>query len=382
MGKVKNVPVIMQMEMVECGAASLGMVLAYHKKWLPLEQLRKDCGVSRDGCSAKQLLLAGRSYGMEANAYKLDEDELQGETPAIIHWNFNHFVVYKGKRGNTHYLNDPGRGKVKVTQEEFDRAFTGIALVFEPTEAFQPGGSRASILGFVKRRLKNTQAAAFFIFVTGLLAAIVGIATPLFSQIFMDDILSGKNPDWFKPFMAAFVAVIGVNVLTEWLKGIYSRKYNAAMALEANSNFFWHLLRLPMDFFSQRYVGDLILRQKSNQNIAATLVQQLAPLAIQMMLLVLYLTFMLRYSVWLTLIGLGAMLLNIGLASYISTKRVDVTRVFERDMGKYYGVTMSCLDNIETIKAAGAENGFFNHWVGYFTNMHNSEARADRRDQL
>jgi len=182
--------------------------------------------------------------------------------------------------------------------------------------------------------------------------------------------------------MAAFLAVIGENVLTEWLEGIYSRKYNAAMALEANSNFFWHLLRLPMDFFSQRYVGDLILRQKSNQNIAATLVQQLAPLAIQMMLLVLYLTFMLRYSVWLTLIGLGAMLLNIGLASYISTKRVDVTRVFERDMGKYYGVTMSCLDNIETIKAAGAENGFFNHWVGYFTNMHNSEARADRRDQL
>ena len=382
MGKVKNVPVIMQMEMVECGAASLGMVLAYYKKWLPLEQLRKDCGVSRDGCSAKQLLLAGRSYGMEANAYKLDEDELQELAPVIIHWNFNHFVVYKGKKGNVHYLNDPGRGKVKVSQEEFDRSFTGIALSFEPTEAFQPGGSRASILGFVKRRLKNTWAAAFFIFVVGLLSAIVGIATPLFSQVFMDDILSGKNPDWFKPFMAAFIAVIGVNFLTAWLRGIYQRKYNAAMAIDANSNFFWHLLRLPMDFFSQRYVGDLILRQKSNQNIAATLVQQLAPLAIQMMLLLLYLTFMLRYSLVLTLIGLGAMGLNIVLASYISTKRVDVARISERDMGKYYGVTMSCLDNIETIKAAGAENGFFSHWAGYFTNMHNSEARAARRDQL
>ena len=382
MGKVKNVPVIMQMEMVECGAASLGMVLAYYKKWLPLEQLRKDCGVSRDGCSAKQLLLAGRSYGMEANAYKLDEDELQELSPVIIHWNFNHFVVYKGKKGNVHYLNDPGRGKVKVSQEEFDRSFTGIALSFEPTEAFQPGGSRASILGFVKRRLKNTWAAAFFIFVVGLLSAIVGIATPLFSQVFMDDILSGKNPDWFKPFMAAFIAVIGVNFLIAWLRGIYQRKYNAAMAIDANSNFFWHLLRLPMDFFSQRYVGDLILRQKSNQNIAATLVQQLAPLAIQMMLLVLYLTFMLRYSLVLTLIGLGSMGLNIVLASYISTKRVDVARISERDMGKYYGVTMSCLDNIETIKAAGAENGFFSHWAGYFTNMHNSEARAARRDQL
>lgn len=382
MGKVKNVPVVMQMEMVECGAASLGMILAYHKKWLPLEQLRKDCGVSRDGCSAKQLLLAGRSYGMEVNAYKLDGEELQELTPAIIHWNFNHFVVYKGKKGNHHYLNDPARGKVKVTQEEFDKAFTGIALAFEPTEAFKPGGSRASILGFVKRRLKNTWAAAFFIFVTGLLTALIGIATPLFSQIFMDDILSGKNPDWFYPFMAAFVAVIGVNFLIEGLKGIYTRKYNAAMAIDANSHFFWHLLRLPMDFFSQRYVGDLILRQKSNQNIASTLVQQLAPLAIQFMLLVLYLTFMLRYSVLLTCIGLGAMGINMLLASYISSLRVDVTRVAERDMGKYYGVTMSCLDNMETIKAAGAENGFFNHWAGYYTNMHNTEARAARKDQL
>ena len=382
MGKVKNVPVIMQMEMVECGAASLGMVLAYHKKWLPLEQLRKDCGVSRDGCSAKQLLLAGRSYGMDANAYKLDEDELQEMAPVIIHWNFNHFVVYKGKKGNTHYLNDPARGKVKVSQDEFNKSYTGIALAFEPTEAFQRGGSRPSIIGFVKRRLKNTWAAAFFIFVTGLLSAIVGITAPLFSQVFMDNILSGKNPDWFKPFMVAFLAVIGVYVLTEWLKGIYMRKYNAAMAIDANSNFFWHVLRLPMDFFSQRYVGDLILRQRSNENIASVLVQQLAPLAIQMMLLVLYLTFMLRYSVSLTLIGLGAMGVNMLLVSYISTKRVDVSRIAERDMGKYYGVTMSCLDNIETIKAAGAENGFFNHWAGYFTNMHNSEARAGRRDQL
>ena len=382
MGKVKNVPVIMQMEMVECGAASLGMILAYYKKWLPLEQLRKDCGVSRDGCSAKQLLLAGRSYGMDANAYKLDEDELQELVPVIIHWNFNHFVVYKGKKGNYHYMNDPGRGKVKVTQEEFDKAFTGIALAFKPTEAFQRGGSRPSILGFIKRRLKNTWAAAFFIFVTGLFSAIIGIVTPLFSQVFMDNILSGKNPDWFKSFMVAFLAVMGMNILTAWLKGIYMRKYNVAMAIDANSNFFWHVLRLPMDFFSQRYVGDLILRQRSNQNIASVLVQQLAPLAIQIVLLVLYLMFMLRYSVLLTLIGLGAMGINILLASYISTKRVDVSRIAERDMGKYYGVTMSCLDNIETIKAAGAENGFFSHWVGYFTNMHNSEARAGRKNQL
>lgn len=380
MGKVKSVPVIMQMEVVECGAASLGMILAYHKKWLPLEQLRKDCGVSRDGCSAKQIILAARNYGMDANAYRLDEEQLQQMTPAIIHWNFNHFLVYKGKKGKYHYLNDPGRGDVTVTQEEFDKAFTGIAIVCTPNEKFERGGSRASILGFVKRRLKNTWAATFFIFVTGLLTALIGITTPLFSQIFMDDILSGKNPHWFKPFMIAFVAVICLNFLTEWLKGIYSRKYNAAMAFDADTHFFWHLLRLPMEFFSQRYVGDLILRQRSNQRIASTLVEQLAPLVIQFALLILYVIFMLRYSVLLTCIALGAMGVNVLLSSYISSLRVNVSRKEEMDLGKYYGVTMSCLDNMETIKAAGAENSFFNHWAGHYANMHNSESRSEEKD--
>ena len=380
MGKVKSVPVIMQMEVVECGAASLGMILAYHKKWLPLEQLRKDCGVSRDGCSAKQIILAARNYGMDANAYRLDEDELLQMTPAIIHWNFNHFLVYKGKKGKYHYLNDPAKGDVRVTQEEFDKAFTGIAIVCNPTERFERGGSRASILGFVKRRLKNSWAAAFFIFVTSLLAALIGIATPLFSQIFMDDILSGKNPHWFKPFMLAFVAVICLNFLTEWLKGIYSRKYNAAMAIDADSHFFWHLLHLPMEFFSQRYVGDLIHRQKSNQSIASTLVGQLAPVTIQFALLLIYVVFMLRYSVLLTCIALGAMTVNILLSSYISSLKVNVSRKEECDLGKYYGVTMSCLDNMETIKAAGAENSFFNHWAGHYTNMHNSESRSGEKE--
>ena len=376
MGKVKKVPMVMQMEMVECGAASLGMVLAYHKKWLPLEQLRKDCGVSIDGCSAKQLLQAGRGYGMKAMAYRLEPDDLDGLAPAIIHWDFNHFVVYCGHRGDTFYINDPARGKKQVPREDFSKSFTGIALAFEPTADFHPSGQRASVLGFIRRRMRNTGAALFYFFVIGFLTALVGLTTPLFSQLFMDDILSGKNPDWLKPFMAAFGAVIVVQFITGWLSGIYSRKFQASMAIEANVNFFWHVLRLPMDFFSQRYIGDLLFRQRSNQEITSTLVEKLAPLVVQLMLLVIYLLCMWSYSVSLTVIGLGSMLLNMLLARYIAYKRVDLTRISERDAGKYYGVTMSCLDNMETIKAAGAESGFFGHWAGYFTNMHNAEMRT------
>ena len=380
MGKIAKVPVMIQMEAVECGAASLGMVLAYHKKWLPLEQLRKDCGVSRDGCSARQIVMAARSYGLETVAYKMEPEDIENLTPSIIHWNFNHYVVYKGRKGNYHYINDPGQGAVKVPVEEFNKSFTGVILTFMPGPDFCKGGSRTSVLGFVRRRLKNTGKAALFILTTGILAAIIAMAAPLFSQIFMDDILSGKSPHFFKPFMLAFAGILGLNFLTEYLKGIYMRKFNAAMELEANANFFWHVLRLPMDFFSQRYLGDIMMRQKSNQSISSTLVQDLAPIAINLVMLVLYLTFMIRYSVLLTIIGIGSMLLNLGLINYISSRKVAYSNIAERNMGKYYGVTMSCLDNIESIKAAGAETGFFGHWTGYLTNMYNSNMVLQKWD--
>ena len=382
MGKIAKVPVMIQMEAVECGAACLGMILAWHKKWLPLEQLRKDCGVSRDGCNARQIMMAARNYGMETTAYRMEPDEMEDLAPSIIHWNFNHYVVYKGKRGKYHYINDPGRGAVKVTDEDFNKSFTGVVLTFKPGAGFSKGGSRTSILGFVRRRLKNTGAAAFFILVTGVLAAITAIATPVFSQIFMDDILSGKNPDFFWPFMCAFLGVLAVSFLTECLKGIYMRKYNAAMELEANTNFFWHILRLPVDFFSQRYLGDIMMRQKSNQSISGTLVQDLAPIAINMAMMVLYLIFMLKYSILLTIIGLGSMVLNMVLINIISTRKVAYSNISERNSGKYYGVTMSCLENIESIKAAGAETGFFGHWAGYLTSTYNSHIGFEKWDMV
>ena len=375
---VKKVPVIMQMEMVECGAASLGMILAYYGRWLPLEQLRKDCGVSRDGCSARQLLEVGRSYGMEAQGFKAEIDDLPDLAPAIIHWNFDHFVVFDGMRGNTVYLNDPARGRTKVSREELDRSFTGVTLCFTPGPEFRRGGSRPSILGFIRRRLRGTGAAFFFTLVMGILTSFIGLVTPLFSQIFMDHILSGHNPDWFMPFVGAMLFMLIFNFLLLTLRGIYQLRFTGAMAIEANAEFFWHVLRLPVDFFSQRYVGDLIFRQRSNQGIASTLVTQIGPLAIHILLLVLYLSLMLSYSPLLTAVGLGVVVTNMLSARYIANRRVDMGRAIERDQGKFYGVTMSCLENMETIKAAGAENGFFEHWAGYFTCMHNSSVRMDR----
>ena len=164
--KVVKVPVVMQMEALECGAASLTMVLAYYGKWLPLEQVRADCGVSRDGSNAKNLMKAAQNYGMQVKGFKASVDAIRksGSFPCIIHWNFNHFVVLCGFRGNHAYLNDPARGSVKVGMEEFSQAFTGICLVFSPTERFEPSGKRKSTLDFARKRLRGAplQASEFF----------------------------------------------------------------------------------------------------------------------------------------------------------------------------------------------------------------------------
>lgn len=379
MGRVKKVPVVMQMEALECGAASLAMVLAYWKKWLPLEQLRVDCGVSRDGSNALNLLKCARRYGMEAKGYRMDVEKLRTiEYPAIIHWNFNHFVVLDGFKGKRAYLNDPARGRVVIEEEEFDRSFTGIVLVIKPGKDFQPGGRPASVLSFVRKRMKNARAALLFTLLIGLLTAFVGLVSPVFSQIFMDDILSGRNPDWFKPFIWMLGILVAFQFLTHAMQGLRWVVFQAKLAAEANASFMWHVLHLPMSFFQQRFAGDLVMRQMSNQSIAANLVQKIAPTAVDILLLLVYLFVMLRYSVVLSVVGIAAALLNIFSMRYIADKRMNMGRVLERNEGKLSGITMSSIEGMETIKAAGAELGFFQRWAGHFATKLNSEVEMNK----
>jgi len=209
MSKVAKVPVIMQMEALECGAAALCMVLAYYGKWVPLEQLRTDCGVTRDGSNAKNLLIAARAYGLKARGFRMEPAALREITfPAIIHWNYNHFVVLNGFKKDRAVINDPARGTLEVTPEEFDRSFTGIVLCFAKGENFVPSGRPRSVWEFAKKRLKGTAAAFVFVILTGILMAAIGMITPVFSRVFMDHILSGKNPEWLLPFVGAVGATL------------------------------------------------------------------------------------------------------------------------------------------------------------------------------
>ena len=379
-----NVPVIMQMEALECGAASLAMVLAYYGKWLPLEQVRFDCGVSRDGSNARNILKAARSYGLAAKGYRYEPNDLRrdGKFPCIIHWNFNHFVVLDGFRGNKAILNDPAKGKYAVPLKTFDDSFTGICLLFEPTEDFTPGGKPPSVLAYAKKRLKGAGSAVAFAAITALITAVTGVISPAFSRVFVDRLLTGKNPEWFIPFIIGLSLLSVLQLVVGWINAVYSLKINGKLAMVGSTTFMWKVLRMPMEFFSQRMAGDIQGRQSSNASIAGSLVNTLAPLALNAVMMVFYLVVMIRYSLLLTVIGILSVLINLVFSNIISKKRINITRVQMRDAGKLAGATVAGIEMIETIKASGAENGFFEKWAGYQASANTQQVKFQKLNQL
>lgn len=362
-----KVPVVMQLEALECGAASLCMVLAYYGKWVPLERMRADCGVSRDGSKASNILKAARGYGLSAQGYRYEPEKLRenGRFPCIIHWNFNHFVVLDGFKGDKAYLNDPAKGVYSVSMEQFDKSFTGVCIFFEPGESFVPDGRPKSTWSFIKKRMAGTGAAVAFVVLTTAITSLIGVINPAFSRIFMDRLLTGKNPEWFYPFLFGLSLITAVSLVVAWVQAVYTLKLNGKLAIVANSSFLWHVLRMPMEFFSQRMAGDIAMRQSLNEGIANALISTFAPLVLQTGMMVFYLAAMLRYSVLLTAVGVASLHINLVMARIISQKRVNVTRVQMRDAGKLAGSTVAGIEMIETIKASGAENGFFEKWAGY-----------------
>ena len=377
---VANVPVVMQMEALECGAASLTMVMHYYRKWIPLEQARVDCGVSMNGANAKNIMLAARSYGMKANAWRIEPDTLmeEGPFPCIIHWGFNHFVVLCGFKGKRAVLNDPARGRVTVEWEEFDREFTGVCLTFEPGEDFVPSGKPKSVFSYAKERLRGAGAAAAFVVLTTTVSSLIGLIQPAFSRTFLDRLLTGENPEWLTPFMLLFSLLIIVSVVVTWISAVYSLRIEGKMSAYGSASYLWKVLRLPMQFFSQRMSADIADRQATNASISNSLVQIFAPLAIQAMMMVFYLIVMIHYSLLLSLIGIGAILLNLAVSSVVTAKRVNITRVQQRDSAKLSSATMSGISMIETIKSSGAENGFFGRWAGYQASVNTQGVRFNR----
>ncbi|HEX3011746.1 MAG TPA: NHLP family bacteriocin export ABC transporter peptidase/permease/ATPase subunit [Syntrophomonadaceae bacterium] len=373
-GKRVKVPSVLQMEALECGAASLAMILAYWGRYVPLEILRTDCGVSRDGGKASNILKAARTYGFDARGFRKEPQALKEmKFPMIIHWNFNHFLVLEGFQDGKVYLNDPASGPRVVAEEEFDEAYTGIVLTFSPGPNFAPGGEKPNLLKSLHLRVKGSETALTYIVLVGLALVIPGLVIPVFSKVFVDDILLQGKTSWIIPLLLGMgITAILRGVLT-WIQQYCLLRLETKIALSSSGQFLWHILHLPIDFFSQRYSGDISSRISSNDTVAQLLSGQLATTVLNFIMIIFYFVLMLQYSIVLSLIGVIAAMINIFYLNYVSKKRVDLNRKLMQDKGKLIGTAMSGLQTIETLKATGSESDFFAKWAGYQAKVLNAE---------
>lgn len=376
-------PTLIQMEAVECGAAALGIVLGFYGRRVPLEELRISCGVSRDGSKASSVVKAARTYGLTARGARFETDSLKKQhLPAILFWNFNHFLVLEGFGKDCVYLNDPAAGPRKVSLEEFEKAYTGVTLLFEPGPDFVAGGQEPSMVKVLAKRLTHVKGALWFVMLASLALVIPGLMIPVFSQVFVDDFLIGRLDGWVKPLLLGMVLTAVVRGMLTWLQQKYLLRLEMHLSLTSSSAFFWHVLRLPVPFFAQRYAGDISQRVQANDRVAQLLSGELATNAVNLVTLAFYLAVMLTYSWQLTLVGVVLTAFNFVALKQLTRLRTDGNMLLLQDRGKLMATTIGGIQTIETIKATGAELDFFARWAGYKAKVNNTEQRLEHYTRL
>lgn len=361
----KKTPTVLQMEALECGAASLSMILAYYHKYVSLEELRVECGVSRDGTKASNLIKAAKKYGLEAKGFKMEVDALrQLKQPAILFWNFNHFVVYEKFKHNSVIINDPATGRRAVDLDEFDEAFTGVVLVFEPSESFKPGGEKPGIWNRLKKRLGGLGSIFTFLGFLSFLYFIPGFVYPTFSRFFVDDILIKNSLGHLKPLIVAMVLSCFITTVLQAIQNSVLMRFQVRLSLTSASKFIDHIFKMPLQFFVQRLPGELCSRISSCDSVAELVSGQLIGVLINLFSTIFFFVLMLMYDIPLSIISLSLTSLVVIVFRITSEQIKNKTFKLQMESGKLSGITMSGIDMMESLKASGSENDFFMQWSG------------------
>ncbi|MEM9557806.1 MAG: NHLP family bacteriocin export ABC transporter peptidase/permease/ATPase subunit [Acidobacteriota bacterium] len=375
-----DLPTLIQMENVECGAAALGIVLQHFGRVVPLEVLREDCGVSRDGTKAVHMVEAARRYDLEASGrrYSKIESLYELDYPAILFWNRNHWVVLGGFKKGKALLSDPARGPRAVSLEELDLAYSGVVLTFTPGESFEPGGQKRSLVAAIWRRISSSRVPLAFIVLCGLALVLPGLLAPAFSKIFVDEYLIAERERMINPLLVAMAVTFVVSMVLTYLQERALIKLETRLALGASTEFVRHLLRLPVGFFAQRGAGEIAERVQMNDKVAKTITGRLATTAIDCLTMVFYALLLCLYALDLTLWVMALAAVNVAALHFAGRARRDASQRLLADRGKLQSTASYGLGMMETLKATGNELEFFSRWAGYQSKTLRSEQELQR----
>ena len=276
MTKRARTSTILQMEAVECGAACVAIILAYFGKWVPVEEVRVACGVTRDGSTARSMLRAARTYGLEAKGYMYGLEALLKQTPPfIVYWKFNHFMVVEGVSDRAVYVNDPATGRRTVDHEEFNKSYTGLMLRLTPGAGFARSGHPPRLRHVLRRRFSRSWRAVTLFCLLSLLLIVPGVLLATVARVFIDEVMLGGQSDWLSVLLGVVAGAIIVQATMTWMLQWILLRMENKLSLFGSGQLLWHLLRLPYVFFVQRLPGDLVNRLRSNDKVAESFGQDL-----------------------------------------------------------------------------------------------------------
>ena len=376
-------PSVFQMEATECGAACLAMILAYYGKRVSLDELRIRIGVTRDGSKAGNIMRAAPEYGMEVHGYQRElEDLVRMETPCIIHWNFNHFVVYEGYRRGKYCINDPACGHRTLTLDELDEGYTGVVLTFSPNQDFVRSRGKGPFLQILRDRMKGHVNGVLAILLTGILLVFPGFLSAGMSRAFVDEILISNHYALLRPLILLAVMSLVFRIFFMSVRNRIMLRQKNKIALISNQRFFVHLFRLPMSFFAQRLSGDLALRLENNDRISDLIGGDLAEIAVSCFESLLYLVILTVYSPVLTGVAVVGFVLDLMLVINASRRMQEISLNGNISVGALQGLVLQGLSAVDTLKASGAENQFLAKILGRYARVALSEQKMKRTQQV
>lgn len=381
MKNVKKIRPILQMEQNECGAAALAMILEYYGKEVTLEELRRECGVSRNGVNAKNIVKAARFHNLDTKAFSVDVDDLKGLTmPLIIHWNMNHFLVLCGFNKNGAVLADPACGRRTVPMDEFSKSFTGIAIELTPDENFKQSTSSEKHMGYAALCVKPFLPYAVYFALIELCALTGSVVLLFLNSVFIDKVLIGANIQQFNILLRTLIGAgfitVGAAALHEGVRYRISKRINIIL----NSGFIRHILSLPIDFFTERSEGDLTNRYNSSMLMGERISKLMAPLAGYIIQITAYVLIMIVFDAHIALIGILSAVVNILIIHVSADKYRERAGSLSRDVGVLQGDISVTIGAIESIKSSGAEESAFERLAESGTKALNTRASIDKTD--